>query len=50
MDRMVTDVGYTPQVGVSPEDIMHPIFGEIIKDIGYKRVYCISCEKVGQAR
>jgi hypothetical protein len=34
------------KVGAAPEEVVHPMFGEIIKDIGYKRVYCISCEKV----
>ena len=36
----------TAKVGVEPEKVMHPIFGELVKDIGYKRIYAISCEKL----
>lgn len=36
----------TNKVGVEPEKVMHPIFGELVKDIGYKRIYAISCEKL----
>lgn len=36
----------TGKVGVAPEDVMHPIFGETIKDLKYKRIYCTSVEKL----
>lgn len=34
------------KVGAQPEDVIHPLFGEIIKDLGYKKIYATSCAKL----